>query len=387
MAKFLVIHPNMDIYGGGERVCHHIIKALVANGQQVELLAFDFDQARYSEIMGEKLPDITIHTLGNRMLVEAEPPLSVYKRRRNILKLLKKYKETAIYDYTFSTQTFSAFEATLFEKAKKNIAYVHFPEIHYDYDHSKRSKRMYLWLYKRLLEKYIDKLDLVFCNSNYTKAMTERYWGKFGIKNSVVAYPPVEERFWSDKPLNKRAKRVLYVGRFVPQKRHELMKRLAADTPQFEFVSAGLLRDSEESWFEGFSRDLPANYKVKPNLSENELIELFKDSQIYCHLMEGEHFGIAPMEALASGCITLVHNSGGSGEFIPQEFRWITFEDLKQKIAQLVESTNEYPVWNQKKEELRDKISVLKPKNFEQQIWAKVAALTQQNENAAKGKS
>ena len=135
MAKFLVIHPNMDIYGGGERVCHHILKSLVANGQQVELLAFDFDQTRYGEIMGEKLPqNITVHTLGSHTSVEAKPPLSVYKRRRNILKLLKKYKATAEYDYTFSTQTFSAFEATLLEKAKKNVAYVHFPEIHYDYE-------------------------------------------------------------------------------------------------------------------------------------------------------------------------------------------------------------------------------------------------------------
>ena len=40
--------------------------------------------------------------------------------------------------------------------------------------------------------------------------------------------------------------------------------------------------------------------------------------------MEGEHFGIAPMEALASGCITLAHNSGGSGDFIPEEYRWNT---------------------------------------------------------------
>jgi glycosyltransferase involved in cell wall biosynthesis len=117
MAKFLVIHPNLDIYGGGERVCHHIIKALVAHDQQVQLLAFDFDRARYAEIMGEKLPEnIIIHTLGNRAIVEANPPLSVYKRRRNILKLLKKYKETAEYDYTFSTQTISAFETSLFEK-------------------------------------------------------------------------------------------------------------------------------------------------------------------------------------------------------------------------------------------------------------------------------
>jgi glycosyltransferase involved in cell wall biosynthesis len=379
MAKFLVIHPNMDIYGGGERVCHHILKSLVANGQQVELLAFDFDQTRYGEIMGEKLPqNITVHTLGSHTSVEAKPPLSVYKRRRNILKLLKKYKATAEYDYTFSTQTFSALEATLLEKAKKNVAYVHFPEIHYDYDHSKRSKRMYLWLYKKLLEKDIGKLDLLFCNSNYTKAMTEKYWGRFGIENPVVAYPPVEKRFWSDKPLNQRAKRVLYVGRFVPQKRHELLKKLAVAFPQFEFVSAGLLRDSEKTWFEDFSKDLPANYSAKPNLTEDELTALFQDSRIYCHLMEGEHFGIAPMEALASGCITLVHNSGGSGEFIPEEFRWGTFEDLKKKLAELVESTNNYTVWNQKKEESRGKISVLKPENFEAHIWSNVATLTKQ---------
>jgi glycosyltransferase involved in cell wall biosynthesis len=382
MAKFLVIHPNMDIYGGGERVCHHILKALITNGQKVELLAFDFDQNRYGEIMGEKLPEsITVHILGSQALVEAKPPLSVYKRRRNILKLLKKYKATAQYDYTFSTQTFSAFEAALLKKAKKNIVYVHFPEIHYDYDHSKRGKRMYLWLYKKLLEGHIGKLDLVFCNSNYTKAMTEKYWSRFGIKNPIVAYPPVEARFWSDKPLNMRAKRVLYVGRFVPQKHHELLKKLAVAFPKFEFVSAGLLRDSEASWFDGFSKDLPSNYTAKPNLSEDELIALFHDSRVYCHLMEGEHFGIAPMEALASGCITLVHDSGGSGEFIPQEFRWSNFEDLKEKVAQLVESTEDYSDWNQKKDALRYKISVLKPENFERQIWAEVTELMRQNEN------
>ena len=173
--------------------------------------------------------EVTVHTLGKREIVEAKPPLSVYKRRRNIIKLLKTYKATAKYDYTFSTQTLSAFETTLFDKAKKNIAYVHFPEIPYDYDHSKRSKRMYLWLYKKLLERHIGELDLLFCNSNYTKAMTEKYWSRFGITDPVVAYPPVEEPFWSNKPLEKRVNRVVYVARFIPQKRHEILKQLAVE--------------------------------------------------------------------------------------------------------------------------------------------------------------
>ena len=56
MAKFLVVHPYLDIYGGGERVCHNVIKTLVAHGQNVELLTFDFEADRYREIVGEDFP-------------------------------------------------------------------------------------------------------------------------------------------------------------------------------------------------------------------------------------------------------------------------------------------------------------------------------------------
>jgi glycosyltransferase involved in cell wall biosynthesis len=380
LAKFLVIHPNLDVYGGGERVCHHIIKALVGHGQQVDLLSFDFDQNVYAEIMGEKLPDgINLHSLGKR--IEAEPPFSVYKRRGKIIAAVKKFKESHNYDYTFSTQTFSAFEAELLDKAKKNIAYVHFPEIHFDYDHSATRKKFYLWLYKKLLEWDIGKLNLVFCNSNYTKTMTEKYWGKFGITEPVVAYPPVEDRFWSSKPIAERAKRVVYIARFTSRKRHEIMKQLAAEFPAFEFVSVGGLRDTEQKWFEGFSKDLPSNYTLKPNLAERDLIALLQNSRIYLHLMEGEHFGIAPMEALAAGCVTLVHNSGGSGEFIPEEFGWTTPEDLKEKMAKLSASPEYVALWESKKDALRGEIAVLKPVNFEEKIWSNVYALMMQTEN------
>lgn len=360
-------------------MCHHVIKALVGHGQQVDLLSFDFDPKVYAEIMGEKLPDgIVLHSLGKR--IEAEPPFSVYKRRNKIIAAVRKFKESNVYDYTFSTQTFSAFEAELLDKAKKNIAYVHFPEIHFDYGHSASRKKIYLWLYKKLLERDIGKLNLVFCNSNYTAAMMEKYWGKFGIEDPVVAYPPVEDIFWSSKPLSERANRVVYIARFTSRKRHEIMKKLATEFPAFEFVSVGGLRDTEQKWFEDFSKDLPSNYAVKPNLSEKDLIALLQDSRIYLHLMEGEHFGIAPMEALAAGCVTLVHNSGGSGEFIPEEFRWTTTEDLKEKMAKLSSSPDYVALWENKKEALRGEIAVLKPVNFEEKIWSNVYALIMRTE-------
>jgi glycosyltransferase involved in cell wall biosynthesis len=380
MPKYLVVHPNLDIYGGGERVCHHIIKTLAMHDQSVELLAFNFDEKKYRNIIGEEIPGgVSVHLLGNRESVEADPPLSMYKRRRNIVKMLKEYKANAKYDYVFSTQTLSAFETELFKRNRKNIAYVHFPEIPYFYANYKTTKKMYWWLYKTQLERHINQLGLVFCNSKYTKEAIQKYWGKLGIIDPVIAYPPVETPFWSEKPLTDRVNRVVYTARFVPLKRHEILKQLSLDFPKLQFVSVGLLRDTEQAWFEEFSKNLPSNYTVKPNLPEKDLTTLLKDSTVYCHLMEGEHFGIAPMEALASGCITLVHNSGGSGDFIPLEYRWNTLNDLKEKMVKLTDQNYSAEAWEKKKKELQEKIAILKPSKFQEQIWSNVEALMARN--------
>lgn len=370
-----MIHPNLDIYGGGEKVCHHVIKSLIDHGQRVELLTFDFDQARYTQIMGETLPDkVVVHSLGKR--VDVKPPFTVYKRRRRIIQLTKKIKDLD-YDYAFSTQTLTAFESALFKETKRNIAYVHFPEIHHSYANSGLSRKAYLWLYQRWLDDDISKLDLIFCNSNYTKGMIEKYWGKDGIPEPIVAYPPVDiDPFWCNSPLKDRIKRIIYIGRFIPQKRHELMKKLAVDLPQFEFVSVGGLRETEDEWFEAFSKDLPTNYALKPNVPGEELTKLLHESRVYCHLMEGEHFGIAPIEGLASGCVTLVHKSGGTGEFVPDEFRWQKYDDLKEKITRWVDpSQSDSEVWEKKRAILWENISILKPKVFQEKIWGHVQQL------------
>lgn len=370
-----MVHPYLDIYGGGERVCHNVIKTLVNHGQNVQLLTFDFDAQKYKEIVGEELPSsVTIHSMGKR--IEVKPPFTIYKRRHNFVKLLKKYRNQLDYDYLFSTQSSSPFEPVFLNKAKKNIAYVHFPEIHYDYARSRLKRRAYLWLFKRWVEQGIGKLDMVFCNSNYTKNVIERYWKRHGVKDPIVVYPPVNlGNFWSDKPLSQRSKRVVYVARFIPVKRHEILKRLAVDLPAYEFVSVGGLIEGEKAWFNRFQENLSPNYQLKVNLPGPDLLKLLHDSRVYVHLMEGEHFGIAPVEGLASGCVTIVHNSGGMKEFIPEEFRWQTYDDLKAKIVRYMESDDD---WENKRAELWKKISVLTPEAFQNNIWSNVEALINQ---------
>ena len=372
MATFLVVHPYLDIYGGGERVCHNVIKTLLTHGQKVELLTFDFDANRYRDIVGEDFPkQVEVHSLGKH--TEEKPPFTIYKRHRNFVKLLKKYRNELQYDYLFSTQSSSPFEPNFLNKAKKNFAYVHFPEIHFDYARGTFKRKLYLWLFKHWVEQGIDKLDMVFCNSNYTKEAMLKLWKSHGVKDPIVVYPPVNlDKFWCDKPLAQRRKRVVYVARFIPVKRHEILKRLAVDMPEVEFVSVGGLINAEKTWFSRFQENLPPNYSLKTNLPGPELLKILQDSRIYVHLMQGEHFGIAPVEGLASGCVTLVHNSGGMKEFIPEEFRWETYDDLKAKIQSHIQDDYGNTKWESKREELWSKIKAVDPQAFEQKLWSNI---------------
>jgi glycosyltransferase involved in cell wall biosynthesis len=378
LATFLVVHPYLDIYGGGERVCHNVIKTLLVQGQNVELLTFDFDADRYRDIVSEDFPkEVGVHSLGKR--TEEKPPFTIYKRQRNFVKLLKKYRKQLDYDYLFSTQSSSPFEPLFLSKAKKNIAYVHFPEIHHDYARGTFKRKLYLWLFKRWVEQGIDKLNMVFCNSNYTKEAIQRYWKSHNVKNPIVVYPPVNlDKFWSDKPLDQRRKRVVYVARFISAKRHEIMKKLAADLPAYEFVSIGGLIEAEKAWFTNLQENLPPNYILMANLPGPQLLEVLHDSRIYVHLMEGEHFGIAPVEGLASGCVTIVHNSGGMKEFLPDEFRWETYDDLKEKIVRFMEDTNASTSWESTRPQLWSKIAVLTPEAFQSNIWSNIKILIEQ---------
>jgi glycosyltransferase involved in cell wall biosynthesis len=364
-----VAQPYLDIYGGSEKVCHNVIKTLLAHGQDVQLLTLHFDAEKYRNIVGEEFPkQVNVHTLNKK--VEVKPPFTIYKRHHALVQLLKEHRTHLKYDYLFSTQSSSPIEPLFLKNAKKNIAYVHFPEIHSEYNRSSLKKKVYLWLFKRWVEQCIGKLDLVFCNSNYTKEAIEHYWKGYGVKEPIVVYPPVNlEKLWCDTPLVKRA---IYIGRFVPSKRHEIFKRLAADLPAYEFVSVGGLTETDKTWLNGFSSNIPENYKVKTNLPQAELTQMLQNSRMYVHLMEGEHFGIAPIEGVASGCVTLVHDSGGMKEFILEEFRWQTYNDLKEKIVQFMDSTEK---WDAKRKLLWSKISHLNPETFQENIWLRIQKL------------
>lgn len=73
--------------------------------------------------------------------------------------------------------------------------------------------------------------------------------------------------------------------------------------------------------------------KFYPNASAEQKIALLKRAKIYLHTMIGEHFGISIVEAMALGCVPVVHNSGGMVEFVPAQYRYQNTADAVQIIS------------------------------------------------------
>ena len=55
-------------------------------------------------------------------------------------------------------------------------------------------------------------------------------------------------------------------------------------------------------------------------------------AKVYLHTTLNEHFGISIAEAMAMGCIPIVHNSGGVTEYIPESYRYNTIQEAAHKI-------------------------------------------------------
>ena len=58
-----------------------------------------------------------------------------------------------------------------------------------------------------------------------------------------------------------------------------------------------------------------------------------QESRVYFHPMVGEHFGMAVVEAMAAGLITIVPSIGGPAEFVPQQYQFNTVEHAAEIIT------------------------------------------------------
>ncbi len=202
------------------------------------------------------------------------------------------------------------------------IMYVHFPlDEEIESENLEEYHRHYR--FPEIASKYLSYVDAVVVNSIRTRIATKFVWGV----DAEVVYPCIDDVFVHPEPEKKvREPAILYVGRFVALKRQDFLllafKELKKHVPNARLVLAGFVDPRHREYYEHVkelvdnARDELKDVELVANPSDEELVELYKEAKVYAHPRIGEHFGMAPIEAMSLGGIVVIRAPTGLSEVV-----------------------------------------------------------------------
>ena len=170
--------------------------------------------------------------------------------------------------------------------------------------------------------------DQIATNSSWTNNHILQLWMR--PKCTKIVYPPVDtdDLIAKTGDLSKiRDNLMISFAQFRPEKDHALQLRVWASVlptlpSDAKFYLIGSVRDEDDKRIVEALKDLAKRLGIdqsvefKINLPRYELHDIFARAKVAVHTMRNEHFGIAVVELMASGILTIAHNSAGPKEDI-----------------------------------------------------------------------
>jgi glycosyltransferase involved in cell wall biosynthesis len=120
---------------------------------------------------------------------------------------------------------------------------------------------------------------------------------------------------------------LLYAGRISPEKNvgllTEFMELLVKDNKRdYRLVVAG--DGPQADWLKTFAEEnMPGRIVLLGHLDKETLANYYANADVFVHPNPKEPFGIAPLEAMASGVPTVVPNAGGLLFYATNENTWL----------------------------------------------------------------
>jgi len=174
----------------------------------------------------------------------------------------------------------------------------------------------YEFIQKRLVEKY-GKIGLVLTNSKFSRDMIKKYVER----DAIVVYPPVDIEKYLYEEGNDREDLVVACGRYSPEKFYEFILAVAnlfkKEGKRIGFIIIGSVANHLSERYYNKLMWLKKkmhldDVKLLGNVPLKEQIRIYRKAKVFIHAMRNEHFGMAVVEAMASGLIPVVHRSGGA---------------------------------------------------------------------------
>jgi len=301
-----VCHTYYPHIGGVETHVEEISTRLVKRGLQVEVLTTDPSGRLPTE---ETLNGVKVRRF------KSWAPNEAYYFSQGLRKYLM--KKSSEYD-VIHAHGYHSFPALFAAEAKGRNKLVFTP--HYHGSGHTLFRSLLHRPYKFLGKKIFKRADKIICVSNYEKGLVFKHFKIEEEKTVVIPNGIKLDEFKSVKKRSKDYKIALYVGRLEKYKGvHHLIRAMPKlDGDIFlEIVGNGPYREPLTK----LSRSLGLESRVRffQDLSRDELLQKYADSDVFVLLSEREAFGITVAEALASGIPCVLANTSALTEWIDNQ--------------------------------------------------------------------
>ena len=355
--KIAVAHHSLNFPGGAERLCLSVIEALDQRGHDVSLITVektDWNLVR-KNFGAIRLPRKERYINSSRISSKLSDILTSSTYFSVFTLQLLASKSCRKYDLIINT----------FGDAINSIAditYVHFPlraALSLSQIPAFTNKTMWQTL-APIYNSSMSFLDRIAPGNLLTNS---RFMQEIILKvihrSSLVLYPPVDVRTFSTKCFSERKQgsTVVVVSSFTPKRHLEQLPLIAKHSKNAKFVIIGKADEYSKPILTTLSQSAKTfqvedRILILQNAPFKELLKALSEAKVYLHTMPQDHFGISIVEAMASGCVPVVHKSGGpwmdildqqqgmyglaysnAAEAAKHIDMLVTHEDLRSKIA------------------------------------------------------
>ena len=305
-SKIALVHDWFvsNSLGGAEKVTELIDINLIKNFSKPDVFSLveNLNKDKRNYFNGRKIETSFIQNLpfGKTHVQNYLPLIPFAIEQMNLLS----------YDLVISSSHLAA-KGIITSPDQLHISYIHTPmryawdQMHVYLRQSKLSRNGFEPLIRYLLFKlrewdYLSgkRPDFLIANSNFTSRRIKKYWGI----NSKVIHPPVNIERFDFKQV--RSEFYLSVNRLVPNKRIDLLVK-AFNKLNLPLVIVG--EGPEENKLKKMANSNIKFYGRKSNSDINQLMSTCR-AFVYAGV---EDFGIAPVEAMASGAPVIAYGKGG----------------------------------------------------------------------------
>ncbi len=351
--KVALVHDYLNQYGGAERVLE--IFAQIFPKAPIFTLLYDEKKTGYA-FKGRE-----IHTSFMQKV-----PLVKSHHRPFLMLMPLAVEQFDLSEYDLVLSDSHAYAKGVITPAKTlHICYCHTP-IRYAWDDSHKyiEEFGYSSPIKKIIpffmnyirvwdEQASQRVDKFIANSNFVARRIEKYYQR----ESEVIHPPVKTSLFH--LVSKPDKYFLMVGRFLPYKRFDLaIKAFNRLGWPLKIIGDGPERKKLQT-------KAKSNIKFVGLVSDDKLKDYYAHCQAFIFPQE-EDFGIAAVEAMASGRPVIAYQSGGALEIVEPGITGMFFKD--QTADDLIKTLKKFDSDSFNPEIIRDRAMEFDQERFKEKI-------------------